>query len=493
MTLVERLEKFLNFDRIESHSVRVRARAVYVIGFLFVATQLVNQIGLYITYNGFAPDHMLSLTVSILVFTCIFNLRYKLNFPFYAGLFSFLIITATLVSAVPDKTGINSALIPFLILGCMTNGFICGVRAVAVFCGLGFVTIWYLYIVSQGYPSGGVLDPEVFAIRNFQRAFQSSLALVMVGFVCGLFSKNMHGAFATLETGLHTARENDRAKTQFLANMSHELRTPMNGILGISEVLMETDLDAEQTELTALINQSGETLVGLISDVLLFSQIESGTIHLSSDPIEIKTLVKRAVAPHRVLAAQKDIPIYLSFPPALPSHVYGDPKRLQHIISSIVGNAVKFTSDGRIDISVRSAEGPAGLKRLIFSVKDTGIGIAEDKLPIIFERFRQADETRKRVHGGTGLGLTVAQGLARLMHGNISAMSRQGAGSIFCLTVDLPATMNTIHPHGQSDGQRGMTQMSAQPRQQARAPLPALQPSPATRGSLLTPQHPASA
>lgn len=438
MTLIDRIETFLNFDRIQTHSVRVRARAVYVIGFVFVVTQIINQIGMYVTYGGITADHMLSAAVSILVFVCILNLRYKLNFPFYAGLFSFLIIASTLASAVPDKTGINSALLAFFILGSMANGFICGVRAVAVFCCLGLATIWYLYTVSLGYPSGGDLDPDVFADRNFQRAFQTSLALFMVSIVCGLFSYNMHEAFETLESGIATAKENDRAKTQFLANMSHELRTPMNGILGISEVLMETNLDAEQTELTALINQSGETLVGLISDVLLFSQIESGTVQLSDDPLHLKSVILKAVAPHRVLAAQKNIPIYLSIPVDLPERFCGDEKRFQHVISSVVGNAVKFTNKGRIDITAMGSQLPNGEYRLVMTIKDTGIGIPEDKLPIIFDRFRQADESRKRMHGGTGLGLTVAQGLLSLMGGNISAMSRVGSGSIFCITIDMP-------------------------------------------------------
>lgn len=439
MTITEKLEKFLNFDRIDSHSVRVRARAVYVMGFIFVAMQMVNQVGMYVTYGGITTDHMLSAGVSVLVLVSVLNLRYKLSFPFYACLFSILIIAATMMSALPDKTGINSALLPFFILGSMANGFICGVRAVAIFCAVGFAAIWYLYSVSLGFPAGGVLDPETFATRNFQRAFQGSLAFVMVSLVCGIFSKNMHGAFGTLEEGIETARENDRAKTQFLANMSHELRTPMNGILGISEVLMETDLDPEQAELTALINQSGETLVGLITDVLLFSQIESRTVQLSDDPFDLKPIVLKAVAPHRVLAAQKNLPIYLSIAPTVPKRFFGDETRLQHIIGSVVGNAVKFTNKGRVDISILGSKTSEGLFRLVFSVKDTGIGIAEDKLPIIFERFRQADESRKRIHGGTGLGLTVAQGLIDLMDGTISAMSRPQSGSIFCITVDLPA------------------------------------------------------
>lgn len=239
MTITERIEKYLNFDRIDSHSVRVRARAVYVIGLVFLATQLVNLFGLYFTYGRIVVDHLLSFAVMTMVSVSIINLRYKLNFPFYALLFSFLIFAGTIASAVPDKTGINTALLVFFVLGGMVNGFISGVKAVGIFCGFGFVLIWYLYFVSRGYPAGGIFDPEVFALRNFQRAFQASLALIMVSVVCGIFSYNMQAAFDALEENLETARENDRAKTQFLANMSHELRTPMNGILGISEVLME--------------------------------------------------------------------------------------------------------------------------------------------------------------------------------------------------------------------------------------------------------------
>lgn len=475
MTFLEKVENYLNLDRINTAGELVRARAVYVIGLIFVATQLVNMFSLTYSYRGFTFDHVISITVSILVITSIYNLRYKLNFPFYAILFSFLIIIGTLASAVPDQTGINSALIPFFVLGCMANGFICGTRAVAIFCGFGLVTIWYLYSVSMGVPAGELLDAAKFGERNFQRAFQASLALIMVGVVCGLFSHNLHEAFTNLESSLAKAEESDRAKTQFLANMSHELRTPMNGILGVSEVLLETDLDVEQTELAALINQSGETLLTLISDVLLFSQIESNTVRLSEEKFNMVDCINNAALPHRVLAAQKKLKIYMSIPPNLPQSFIGDEKRIRHALSSLIGNAVKFTNEGRIDISVIATPTLSGVQRVVLSVKDTGIGISEEKLPIIFERFRQIDETRKRLYGGTGLGLTVAQGLLNLMGGNISAMSREGDGSIFAITVDLPLADTAQNP--QQMPRAAVPETGLETRSETRAaPTPAFRP-----------------
>ncbi len=438
MNVLDSIERFLNLDRIESASVRVRARAVYVMGIVFVLSQLLNQIAMFISYGRITADHMISVTISTIVLASIFNLKHKLNFVFYASLFSFLIIVGTIASALEGSTGINSALMPFFILGVIANGFICGVRAVAVFVILGLATLWYLYSVSMGAPSGGPLDPAVIAGRNFQRAFQASLALAMVGAVVAIFSQNMHEAFGSLEENLSLAEESDRAKTQFLATMSHELRTPMNGILGISEVLMETDLDVEQTELTAMINQSGETLLALITDVLLFSQLESGKVKLTRDPFVLKHTILAAVAAHRISAAQKGLELSINITSKVPKMFTGDAIRLAHALSSMVGNAVKFTDKGRVEISVISTPRKGGLERLIISVKDSGVGIDEDKLAFIFDRFRQADESRKRAHDGTGLGLTVALGLAKLMGGEISAMSRVGAGSIFCLTVDLP-------------------------------------------------------
>ena len=434
---VEKIESVLRINRIESPSSRVRARAVYVIGIAFIAVQVVNQVGMTITYGGIVLDHYISIAVSALFMLALYGLRYNLNFVLYASFYSALIFIGTLASALPDGTGINSALLPVFMLGCAGNGFICGKKAVALFFFTSLIIIWYLYSISMSLPAGHIWDPAVFGDRNFQRAFQCTLSLAMMSIICAFFSHTMHDAFETLAEKVDRAEESDRAKTQFLANMSHELRTPMNGILGISDVLLETDMTEEQIELTTMINQSGEALIGLISNVLLFSQIESDSIKLTRDPFVLKKTVLRAAAPHRLLASQKKLGFNVRIPENIPPMYIGDAERLTHAISSLVDNAVKFTAKGHIDISVMVTPRHDSKQRIVISVKDSGIGINESDLAIIFETFRQADERRKRRFGGTGLGLTVARGLVNLMGGEVSAMSRVGAGSIFSITLDL--------------------------------------------------------
>jgi len=228
----DRLEQFLRIDPKAPKSTLMRARAVYMMGLAFIATQVINQITMYYSYGAFTFDHMVSGIACGLVLATILLLRRSKRFHIYAWIYSILIVAGTLSSALNQNTGINSALIPFFILGVVVNGFICGWRATLAFGVSTIIFIWVLWWVSSNYSYTPIFDVEHFADRNFQRAMQATLAAVLITMVGAFFSKNMHEAFEELEDGIKEAQASDRAKTDFLATMSHEIRTPLNGLLG---------------------------------------------------------------------------------------------------------------------------------------------------------------------------------------------------------------------------------------------------------------------
>jgi len=265
MMFFNKLEHFLRIDPNAPKSHLMRARAVYMMGMAFIAAQLINLAAMYYSYGGFTFDHMISLIACGLVVVTIISMRHSKNFPVYALVYSVLIVAGTMSSALNQNTGINSALIPFFVLGVIVNGFICGWRATMAFGFFTIAALWFLWWVSSNYSYTPIFDVEHFTDRNFQRAVQASLATLLITLVGAFFSKNMHEAFEELETGIAEAQDSDRAKTDFLATMSHELFTPMNGIIGVNEVLEETALDEEQRELTAIIRDSGRDLQTIIA------------------------------------------------------------------------------------------------------------------------------------------------------------------------------------------------------------------------------------
>jgi PAS domain S-box-containing protein len=242
------------------------------------------------------------------------------------------------------------------------------------------------------------------------------------------------------EQALHNAKQRAEAaanaKSEFLANMSHELRTPLTAILGVTDLLLARDYSsAEQRDFLELQRTAGRGLLMLINDVLDFSRIEAGQLAIESVPFSLPEKVKNCMALVADDAARKGLELISSIAEDVPDVVLGDPARLRQILVNLLSNAVKFTDRGSIKLTVeRSAQDPPALR---FAVADTGIGIASEKLPLLFDRFVQADSSTTRRFGGTGLGLAISKRLAHLMDGRIDAESDQGRGSIFSLTVPL--------------------------------------------------------
>ena len=239
-----------------------------------------------------------------------------------------------------------------------------------------------------------------------------------------------------LRTAAEMAARANQAKSEFLATMSHELRTPLNSVIGFASILDRSALNATQRDWVSSMRTSAEQLLGLISDVLDFSRIEAGRLELELAPFELRRAAEQALEHFARQATDKHIALHLHFEPETkPIWVNGDVLRLRQIITNLVGNAVKFTEEGNVVLSVAALEDD----RWEFKITDTGPGIPPDLVPALFDRFSQLDPSTTRKHGGTGLGLAISRQLARSMQGDIVATSEIGKGSIFTLTAVLPS------------------------------------------------------
>jgi signal transduction histidine kinase/CheY-like chemotaxis protein/ligand-binding sensor domain-containing protein len=231
------------------------------------------------------------------------------------------------------------------------------------------------------------------------------------------------------------AEQANQAKSVFLATMSHEIRTPMNGVIGMASLLAETQQTSEQKEYTETIRNCGESLLGVINDILDFSKIESGKMELEEKDFDLRTCIEEVLDLFAGKAAKSGLDLVYEIDYNVPSQIVGDSLRLRQVIMNLVGNAIKFTHEGEIFVGVHLLNAVGDDVQLGFEVRDTGIGIPEDKLSRLFKAFSQVDSSTTRKYGGTGLGLVICEKLIGLMGGTISVESQLGKGTTFTFTV----------------------------------------------------------
>ena len=436
--LLKKYERFLRVDLNMGAVDVLRARAVYMLGWVFIMSQLINLAFMSYVYGAWTLDHGIAIAAISIIFVATHFLRYTKAFMGFAAFYSILMLLGILGTSLPDQTGIHTAMLPLLVAGAVINGFISDWRMVAIYAFCSLSIVWYLYTVSMGWPVPAGIDPVTFQSRAFMRAVQTTIAFSIVSAGLAVFSVSMHHMFNLLEENIRLAQQADLAKSNFLANMSHELRTPLNGVIGMAGLLKRTEMTPTQSNYVDIINGCSTGLVTIINDVLDLSKLDAGKAEFHFAAFDLKAMLVSLVALNRPAAVDKGLLLELHWPQDVPERIICDESRLRQIANNLIGNAVKFTAQGRIDVMIQSRpiKSHDGLIEICMFVRDTGIGIPEEDVGRVFNRFEQVDNCLSSTTTGTGLGLAITQNLVEKLGGRIHVKSQLGEGTIF--TVQMP-------------------------------------------------------
>ena len=347
-----------------------------------------------------------------------------------------------IISTSYGSGGITQAGYAWVYVVPLIAGLLGGVRCLAIWGPLTLLATLTMSYGGIGPFRVSMAIPEAF--METQSTFDIVLIFVTLGLIVGTFLRTRTLAeretstmVADLERAEGEARQADQAKSAFLATMSHEIRTPMNGVLGMTDLLLEMPLDEQQRRFVEVITTSGESLLSILNDILDYSKIEAGRMDLESTPFELRGLVEQAAELIAARGQEQRLVFIVDIDPEVPGQVVGDPTRLRQVLMNLLGNAVKFTSKGEVEVSVTVQGRTPETVALTIAVRDTGVGIAPDAIERLFKPFSQADASVARQYGGTGLGLAISARIAALMGGRIGVESTLGFGSTFRLEMEL--------------------------------------------------------
>lgn len=331
------------------------------------------------------------------------------------------------------------------------------------------------YITRINNDTLSVLDSQRRTLSVLSSLLLALIAINLAAVVLTiLLLLNRSALMKQLERSRAEAVSNSNAKSEFLSNMSHEIRTPMNSVIGISYLLLKTDLSPGQRDYVRRIQASSQHLLGIINDILDFSKIEANMLTLESIPFELDRVLDTVANLIGEKACGKGLELVFLEEPLVPPHLVGDPLRLGQILINLAGNAVKFTDSGEVSISISVKELGTDQAELLFAVADTGIGISEEQQASLFRSFQQADTSTTRKFGGTGLGLAISKRLVEMMGGSITVESRAGQGSTFSFTARFAVDQSASPSPAPSPDLRGKRVLVADDNEHARESLSAI-------------------
>ena len=397
--------------------------------------------GMLIAYGGWSST-LASVVMEGVLLVIGLGLMHATKRPEPAGVLIVLQCAATLGGVAYLKGGLDSVnVVAWPVLPLMAATLLGRKAAVVTGVGVCGLMVWFWLLPGPSYAPEGY-GPE--QRRTLTLFGVCSLVVLTSGIAVvhdlarGELSDKVDATLEQLRTARDAAEAASRAKTEFLARMSHEIRTPSHGVLGMNALLLDSGLDAEQTESAKAIRRSAQALVAVVDDVLDFSRLEAGRTELRTGRFDPRAPVREAMGVVAPLAAERGLELQTTIEDDVPGSILGDADRVRQVLINLVGNAVKYTEQGRVELTVSGGE------RLRFEVRDTGVGLTDEAAATVFEPFTQADSFITRPQGGAGLGLAICHELVLLMGGSLGVESAAGEGSLFWFEVPAREPEETI-------------------------------------------------